>query len=237
MTAEVIHYDRTVSLSEAKNNLSLHENIGFPIFVKKNMESFRTLPINQLIFFVRGENIILDKDIASLYGVTTGALNQAVKRNLNRFPPDFMFQLTDVEWDLLKSQNVIAKKGRGGSRSLPYAFTEHGVLMLASVLKSDVAAQASINIARAFTEMRKYLVMSAQVSAEIESLRAKIKVLETNTDDNSKALQTLSSELHNELEDLYKVLSNLSVGNKRDDSIPNLRFAERFSVPRLVPQK
>ena len=89
-------------------------------------------PVRYPIFNIRGENVILDKEIAGLYGVTTGALNQAVKRNLDRFPIDFMFQLTKEEWESLKSQFVIAKTGRGGSRSLPYAFTEHGVLMLAS---------------------------------------------------------------------------------------------------------
>ena len=102
--------------------------------------------VRHLIYCVRGENVILDRDIAGLYGVSTGALNQAVKRNQSRFPSDFMFQLSEKEWEVLKSQIVIAKTGRGGTRSLPYAFTEHGVLMLASVLRSNVAAQVSINI-------------------------------------------------------------------------------------------
>ena len=92
------------------------------------------IDFKERILKMRGEYVILDKDIAQLYGVTTGALNQAVKRNINRFPSDFMFQLTVAEFDALKSQIVIAKAGRGGSRNLPYAFTEHGVLMLASVL-------------------------------------------------------------------------------------------------------
>ena len=104
------------------------------------------ISVRHLIYNVRGENIILDRDIASLYGVSTGALNQAVKRNLNRFPLDFMFQLSEEEWAVLQSQFVIAKTGRGGTRSLPYAFTEHGVLMLASVFRSNVAAQVSMMI-------------------------------------------------------------------------------------------
>ena len=102
------------------------------------MEDITTIAVSPLIYFVRGENVILDKDIAILYGVTTGALNQAVKRNISRFPQDFMFQLSEKEWESLKSQSVIAKDGRGGSRTLPYAFTEHGVLMLASVLRTNV---------------------------------------------------------------------------------------------------
>ena len=98
------------------------------------------IDFKERILRIRGEYVILDKDIAQLYGVTTGALNQAVKRNANRFPSDFMFQLTAAEFDSLKSQIVIAKPGRGGSRNLPYAFTEHGVLMLASVLKSEICS-------------------------------------------------------------------------------------------------
>jgi hypothetical protein len=98
-------------------------------------QAVMTIDFKERILRIRGEYVILDKDIAQLYGVTTGALNQAVKRNANRFPSDFMFQLTAAEFDSLKSQIVIAKPGRGGSRNLPYAFTEHGVLMLASVLK------------------------------------------------------------------------------------------------------
>ena len=98
-------------------------------------QSVMAIDFKERILRLRGEYVILDKDIALLYGVTTGPLNQAVKRNSNRFPSDFMFQLTAEEFDSLKSQIVIAKPGRGGSRSLPYAFTEHGVLMLASVLK------------------------------------------------------------------------------------------------------
>ena len=90
------------------------------------MEEINVISVRHLIYTLRGENVILDKDIAVLYGVTTGALNQAVKRNPKRFPSDFMFQLTEEEWESLKSQIVIAKTGRGGSRTLPYAFTEHG---------------------------------------------------------------------------------------------------------------
>lgn len=84
------------------------------------MEEINVISVRHLIYTLRGENVILDKDIAVLYGVTTGALNQAVKRNPKRFPSDFMFQLTEEEWESLKSQIVIAKTGRGGSRTLPY---------------------------------------------------------------------------------------------------------------------
>src|SRR4051812_2442777 len=99
------------------------------------------------IFFIRGEKVMLDKDLAELYDVETGALNQAVKRNLDRFPKEFMFQLTKTEFESLISQIVISnptsKDRRGGTRKLPYAFTEHGVLMLANVLKSQRAIEVS----------------------------------------------------------------------------------------------
>lgn len=169
------------------------------------------IQVRHIIYNVRGENVILDKDIASLYGVTTGALNQAVKRNSNRFPEDFMFQLTEQEWESLKSQIVIAKGGRGGSRSLPYAFTEHGVLMLASVLRSDIAAQVSINISRTFAEMRRYIVSTEHLSSEIAEIRTKIELLETRCEDSLAAVNDLSEDLQKEIENLYNAIGALSV--------------------------
>lgn len=168
-------------------------------------------PVRYPIFNIRGENVILDKEIAGLYGVTTGALNQAVKRNLDRFPIDFMFQLTKEEWESLKSQFVIAKTGRGGSRSLPYAFTEHGVLMLASVLHSGIAAQASINISRTFAEMRRYIVSTAHLTSEIAELRAKIELLECRSEENLGAVNDLSEDMRQEIENLYNAIGALSL--------------------------
>jgi len=169
------------------------------------------VPVRYPIFNIRGENVILDKDIAGLYDVTTGALNQAVKRNLDRFPSHFMFQLTKEEWMSLKSQFVIAKEGRGGSRTLPYAFTEHGVLMLASVLHSSVAAQASINISRTFAEMRRFIVSTAQLTSEIAELRAKIKHLECRSEENLGAVNDLSEDMRQEIENLYNAIGALSI--------------------------
>ena len=177
-------------------------------------------PVRYPIFSIRGENVILDKDIAGLYGVTTGALNQAVKRNLDRFPSDFMFQLTDEEWLSLKSQFVIAKAGRGGSRTLPYAFTEHGVLMLASVLHSNIAAQASINIARTFAEMRRYIVSTAQLTSEIAELRAKIELLEFRSEENLEAVNDLSEDMRQEIENLYNAIGALSIQTSEPPATP-----------------
>src|ERR1700722_2980624 len=102
------------------------------------------------ILLIRGQKVILDSDLARLYGVATRVLVQAVKRNIRRFPDDFMFQLTREEDETLRSQTVISKKGRGGRRYLPYAFTEQGVAMLSSVLHSDRAIEVNIAIMRAF---------------------------------------------------------------------------------------
>ena len=106
--------------------------------------------IESCILFLRDEKVILDTHLAGLYDVTVGRLNEAVKRNRARFPPDFMFQLTAREWSDLKSQSAISSSGWGGRRSLPFAFTEHGVAMLSSVLNSERAVQVNIEIVRAF---------------------------------------------------------------------------------------
>lgn len=111
--------------------------------------------IQTRIHVVRGQNVMLDSHLAELYGVPTSALNQAVKRNSARFPEDFMFALTDDEAKSLMSQTVISNAGRGGRRYLPYVFTEQGVAMLSSVLRSERAVAVNIAIMRAFVQMRR----------------------------------------------------------------------------------
>ena len=132
--------------------------------------------IQRKIFEIRGQKVILDRDLAALYQVETRVLNQAVKRNTERFPEDFMFQLTKEEWQILKSQLVISN-GYGGQRYLPYAFTEHGVVMLASLLRSEIAIKMSVQITRAFVAMRQTLVALASADAKIELLTEKIERL------------------------------------------------------------
>ena len=112
--------------------------------------------ITNKIYLMRGMKVMLDRDLAELYDVETRTLVQAIKRNKQRFPPDFMFQLSKDEFDSLRSQIVISK-GRGGRRYPPYAFTEQGVAMLSSVLNSDRAIQVNIQIMRAFTKLREML--------------------------------------------------------------------------------
>lgn len=133
-----------------------------------------TRPIEHLIYSIRGVQVILDEDIASLYGIETKRLNEQVKRNLDRFPPEFMFQLTEEEWSFLRSQNATIN-GRGQHRKyLPYVFTEHGVIMVAAILKSKIANKASVAIVKAFVAMRKFLVANAQVFQRFETIEYKL---------------------------------------------------------------
>jgi hypothetical protein len=113
--------------------------------------------IEQTILVIRGHNVMLDSDLAQLYGVTVGRLNEAVKRNEDRFPSDFMFQLTKQEFEHLKSQIAISSSKWGGRRHAPYAFTEQGVAMLSSVLRSKRAIQVNIAIMRAFVQLREMI--------------------------------------------------------------------------------
>ena len=123
--------------------------------------------IKNMIYTIRGQRVMLDKDLAVLYGVEVRVLNQAVKRNIKRFPEDFMFQLDKEEWDILKSHFVTSSWG--GVRKVPYAFTEQGVAMLSSVLKSDAAIEVNIRIMRAFVAVRQYLTASRCDNCQLES--------------------------------------------------------------------
>lgn len=125
--------------------------------------------IERKIFLIRGQKVMLDKDLAELYQIKTGGLNLAVRRNLNRFPVDFMFQLVEEERDSLRLQFAISK-GRGGRRYLPYAFTEHGVVMLSSVLKSDRAIEMNISIVRAFVRLRQILPAHKDLAKKMAEL-------------------------------------------------------------------
>jgi len=135
--------------------------------MKESIES----DVHQLIRTIRGHRIILDTDLARIYGVPTFRLNEAVKRNRRRFPEDFLFQLTGEEHAALTSQSAISKPGRGGRRTRPYAFTEHGALQVANILNSSKAEAMSIYVIRAFIRMREELSANQAVSkrlAEIE---------------------------------------------------------------------
>jgi hypothetical protein len=146
--------------------------------------------IERAILLIRGERVILDADLAELYGVATKVLNQAVKRNLERFPEDFMFQLTGDESGALRSQSVIldgqegnahlrsqsvtSRSGYGGRRYAPYAFTEHGAIMAATVLNSPRAVQVSVYVVRAFVQLRRALAQNKQLAAKLADLERKV---------------------------------------------------------------
>ncbi len=133
------------------------------------------IPVEQVenaILLVRGEKVILDSDLAALYDVETRSLVQAVKRNSERFPSDFMFQLSRKESDSLRSQSVISK-GRGGRRYLPYVFTEHEAIMAANVLNSKTAVQASVQVVRAFIRLRQMLASNAELARKLSEIERK----------------------------------------------------------------
>jgi hypothetical protein len=131
------------------------------------------LQAEKRIFLLRSLRVMFDYDLAELYGVETGALNRAVKRNANRFPEDFMFQLTAEEYENLKCQIGISRDWGGRRRSLPYAFTEQGVAMLSSVLSSPRAVQVNIAIMRAFVRLREMLLTNADLARKLAALEAK----------------------------------------------------------------
>ena len=183
--------------------------------------------IQQKIYAIRGQRVMLDFDLADLYGVETGALNQAVKRDIERFPEDFMFQLTKEEWEILKShpltlttsgnqqdgilisQNVISSWG--GRRKLPYAFTENGVAMLSSVLRSPLAIQVNIGIMRVFTQIR---IMAASLpptstAADLAQLRQDFEELKLDIEDFLADQNVINEDTRAQLELINQSLAAL----------------------------
>ncbi len=169
--------------------------------------------IQSKIYEVRGQRVMLDFDLAGMYQVETRTLNQAVKRNIKRFPSDFMFQLTNEEFSNLKSQ--IVTSSWGGTRKLPYAFTEQGVAMLSGLLNSDVAIEVNISIMRAFVAIRNYIVTTTTVTAELAEIRAKLELLERNDVETLEAVNDLSEDTRKEFDDIYLALAELAVKQKK----------------------
>jgi hypothetical protein len=157
--------------------------------------------IESAIYLLRGQRVMLDCDLAAIYGVSTRQLNQQLKRNRSRFPDDFAFQLSTEEFRNLKSQiatsslmsQSVTSSGHGGRRKLPWAFTEHGALMLASVLNSEVAVQASVRVVRAFVKLREMIAANAQLAAKLEELERRL-------DSHDKAIVDLFAALKRLLE-------------------------------------
>lgn len=153
--------------------------------------------IQSKIYEIRGQRVMIDKDLAELYQVTTGNLNKAVKRNIKRFPSDFMFQLTAEEFEILKS-NLIFQNGIsswGGDRKLPYAFTEQGLAMLSGVLNSDIAIEVNINIMRAFVAVRQLISTPptdriSNLEQEVQELKAYLEEVFTDYNDINEDTRT-----------------------------------------------
>lgn len=145
---------------------------------KKSEQSI--IPVERIassIYLIRGEKVMLDSDLAELYGVPTSRLNEQVKRNINRFPKEFAFQISQAEFDALMSQIAISNSGRGGRRKLPWVFTEHGVAMLSSVLRSERAVQINISIIKTFVRMREMLATNKELARIVERHGKDIAVL------------------------------------------------------------
>jgi hypothetical protein len=153
--------------------------------------SHLTIAVESRILILRRQKVILDSYLAELYGVPVRQLNQQVKRNRERFPSDFMFQLTAKEEDALRSQIVISKKGRGGRRYPPYAFTEHGAIMAATVLNSKQAIEMSVFVVRAFVRMREMLAKNRQLAAKINELDQRLETHDTAIQDIIEAIKEL----------------------------------------------
>ena len=169
--------------------------------------------IQNKIYEIRGQRVMLDFDLAHLYQVETKVLKQAVRRNSQRFPADFMFEISVEEYNSLKTslRSQIVTSNKGGVRYMPFAFTEMGVAMLSSVLRSETAILANIAIMRAFVAMRNYIATTTTVTAELAEIRAKLALLERTDADNAEAIGDLSEDMRKELDTIYDAIAALSV--------------------------
>jgi len=149
------------------------------------------LAVESRILFLRHQRVILDSDIAELYDVPVKRLNEQVKRNQERFPSDFMFQLTAKERDALRSQFATSNKNRGGRRYTPYAFTEHGAIMAATVLNSERAVQMSVFVVRAFVRLRELLATNRRLAGKIDELENRLDTHDSTIQDLIEAIREL----------------------------------------------
>jgi phage regulator Rha-like protein len=147
--------------------------------MSKNPEPLERI-IKSRIFTIRGVKVILDSDLADLYSVETKRLNEQVKRNIERFPDEFMFQLSENEFSALRSQIATSKSGKGGRRYMPFVFTEHGALMAANIIRSDQAIKMSIQIIKAFVQMRQLLDEKNQIAQKLDELEERLDTHDTH---------------------------------------------------------
>lgn len=178
--------------------------------------------VKDIIYEVRNQRVIFDFDIAALYHVETRALNQAVKRNISRFPSDFMFQLTADEWSAMSSHFVTTSRSKRPKSSLPYVFTEHGVVMLSSVLRSEVAVQASILVARGFVAMRQFVTLPKQ--DRIAQLEERMEKMENYIEEVIADVNDINEDTRVQLELLNESFAELQVENQRKTKRPRIGF-------------
>ena len=190
--------------------------------------------IENIIYGVRGVKVMLDYDLAAIYGVETRTLNQAVKRNIERFPEDFMFRLTEEEWNTLIqsgmiSQIVISSLNKRKKTSPPYAFTEHGAVMLASVLRSPSAIQMSVMVTRAFIAMRKTLSAMQSMDLKVEQLSHKVDQLNAHVEEilhDQNDINQLQSQFNDELALQIEVINDAldQLREKKDEPCKPIGF-------------
>ena len=181
--------------------------------------------IQNKIYEIRGTKVMLDRDLAEMYGVQTKALNQAVKRNFTRFPEDFMFQLTNQETQNWKSQIVTSNTINMGIRRNPFAFTEHGVIMLASVLRSEIAIQTSILITRAFVAIRK--LVSTPPTDKITEIQQEIKELKEYIEDAFTDYNDINDDTRMPLELINQTIAELQSKKAFNDKLrPRIGFVK-----------
>ena len=180
------------------------------------------LPVQNLIYEIRGKRVMLDFDLAKLYQVETKVLNQAVKRNIKRFPPDFMFQLLPEEVVSMRSQFVTAPSRN--TSAPPFAFTEQGVAMLSGLLHSDVAIDANIAIMRAFVRVREYLSEASSLSTEIQALKARVDLLQLQQEENLEAMNDLSEDVRQDIDSLCIAIGELAAKIEEKKNEPRTRI-------------
>ncbi|MBE6239585.1 MAG: ORF6N domain-containing protein [Bacteroidales bacterium] len=192
------------------------------------------IEIRSKIHEIRGVQVMLDFDLAEMYQVETKRLKEAVRRNLKRFEgDDFMFELTNDEYNSLminlRSQ-FASSNMRGGRRHMPFAFTEQGVAMLSSVLKSESAILVNRAIIRAFVAMRNYIMSTASISAELEAIKVKLELLERNDEENLEAINDLSEDMRQEIDTIYQAIAALSVKEPMQPEPPRPKIGFKTGV-------
>lgn len=172
--------------------------------------------IQSKIYEIRGQRVMLDFDLAEMYQVETRVLNQAVKRNIERFPKDFMFQLTLEEWNSISSQFVMTSRMKRPKSAMPLAFTEHGVVMLSSVLRSDIAIQTSVLIVRAFVAMRQLITAAPQID-RVGQLEQQIKELKDYIEEVFADYNDINDDTRMQLELINQTLAELQAKKKLEE--------------------